>query len=504
MPRRLVPLLLSAVLLTSACTVDEPGRPAAAASATLAATAAAAAPSPTAPAGPGMAWAAITDQRRDVLALKRDDVRAILEGRTTDWRALGGTEQPIAAYLERRDAEAVGRALGIAPGALRATLVEDGAVVATVARTPGALGLARFDALRPGALGLIVDGHDPYRDPAAESPLRTGGSLPAIDPVLIASPGELLPVRCANAALEQHGDFGVIFEGVKAITQRADIAVIGLDTPLTDLSPPTPCVSTFTLQGSAKSVPQIAAAGIDIVFTNGNHMLDCWEASRCPAAAGLRDTLKRLRDAGVAPVGAGESLEEARAPHVMQVGSGEDRVRVAFLAYDEIAPWNWATPGSPGTSPLKAEYVRADVAAARKVADVVVVATSWGIEYESVPRESQREIARAAFEAGAALVIGNHPHTVQAVELREGRLVTYALGNFLFDQEWSVPTTQSLVLEVGFIRGELAGYRLRPAVTRRLDAGGRRALFRPVLLDPAQPEGASIMQRVWRASDALR
>ena len=67
-------------------------------------------------------------------------------------------------------------------------------------------------------------------------------------------------------------------------------------------------------------------------------------------------------------------------------------------------------------------------------------------------------------EAGAALVIGNQAHWVQAVETFPNGVVAYALGNFVFDQGWSKKTSQGVVFEAVFRGSELESWRLLPIV----------------------------------------
>ena len=104
-------------------------------------------------------------------------------------------------------------------------------------------------------------------------------------------------------------------------------------------------------------------------------------------------------------------------------------------------------------------------------------------------------------EAGASLLIGNHPHWVQAVEHFDDALVAYSLGNFVFDQAWSVPTTQGMLMELGFTADRLLGYRIRPVVIR---SHSRELpwIYRPEFVDPAA-EGWPIMDRIWNATDRL-
>ncbi len=101
-------------------------------------------------------------------------------------------------------------------------------------------------------------------------------------------------------------------------------------------------------------------------------------------------------------------------------------LRVAFLAYDQVGPdWLWATDDAPGCAPMRIDQMAADVQAARRQADVVVVVCHWGYEYSAYATASQQDAARALGEAGAALVIGGHAHVVQGVEYQDHTFVAY-------------------------------------------------------------------------------
>ncbi len=464
-------------------------------------------------------WTAITDQRRDILDLSLADVQRILRGEVRGWSLLGASRQPISAYLPASQAALIAGALGIPPAELRVQLLPDGEVAERVAATPGAFALIAPEQLRLGVLALTVDGHDPYRDPAGESPLSAmrwirapglGGvvrlaaaagleAAPPFDPAGMLVTGELIPVRCSDYVLAQLDDYGAMFDGVGGAIASADITVMPLDSSLTDLADPTPCRETYMLQGSPRVVDAVAEAGVDVVLTIGNHMLDCWTG--CAPARALLDTLERLEKAGIETAGAGENVSAARAPAVVEVYTAHGFVRFAFLGYDSVAPWHFANPVTPGTAPLDAASVREDVRAALELADFVVVGASWGVEYTADPTDEQRELAAIAIEEGATLVIGSHPHWVQAVEHLDGALAAYSLGNFVFDQDWSEETTQGAVLELGFTRDRLIGYRIRPIVIRG-DGGEAPWIYRPEFVDPAA-EGRPILDRIWQAQDRL-
>jgi poly-gamma-glutamate synthesis protein (capsule biosynthesis protein) len=73
------------------------------------------------------------------------------------------------------------------------------------------------------------------------------------------------------------------------------------------------------------------------------------------------------------------------------------------------------------------------VRAARAQADAVIVALHSGVEYTDAPQPEQQQLARAAIDAGAALVLGHHPHALQGWEYYGAGLIAYSLGNFVFD-----------------------------------------------------------------------
>lgn len=88
-----------------------------------------------------------------------------------------------------------------------------------------------------------------------------------------------------------------------------------------------------------------------------------------------------------------------------------------------------------------------DAIKAEKAADnFVIVFPHWGNEYESTPSTAQTDAAHLFIDSGADAIIGAHPHVIQTYENYNGVPIVYSLGNFLFDQSWSVPTSQGLTL----------------------------------------------------------
>lgn len=90
--------------------------------------------------------------------------------------------------------------------------------------------------------------------------------------------------------------------------------------------------------------------------------------------------------------------------------------------------------------------------------DVVVVTCHWGTEYSAGHNDLQAEMARAAVDAGADLVIGGHPHVVQGIDAVEGVPVVWSLGNLMFGGTIELTEFDALAVQVRFVFEE-SGYR---------------------------------------------
>lgn len=203
----------------------------------------------------------------------------------------------------------------------------------------------------------------------------------------------------------------------------ADLAVVNLETAVGTEGAPVSDKS-FTFQADPALLPALAAAGVDAVTVANNHALDY-------GTAGLLDTLRRARDAGVAVVGGGTDAEEAYAAHVVDVGGQ----RVALVGLSETFPLvEWAATDERAglASAYDVQAATAAVRAATRQAELVVVTIHWGSELQDCPNERQLRLAKALLLAGADVIAGHHPHVLQPVQVVNGRVVAYSLGNFSF------------------------------------------------------------------------
>jgi poly-gamma-glutamate synthesis protein (capsule biosynthesis protein) len=240
----------------------------------------------------------------------------------------------------------------------------------------------------------------------------------------------------------------------------ADVAVVNLETAVGSTGAPRD--KQFVFQADPALLGAIRDAGVDVVSVANNHSFD-------HGLDGFLETLDNVSAAGLLVVGGGRDAPAAYAPAIVPVGGTE----VAVLGIAVIGPEDEdrAVGDRPGTTNGRDRAaVVAAVRAARERTPIVAVMVHWGAELGRCPRPYERELARAMLDAGAAVVVGAHPHVLQGVTLEDGRLVAYSIGNFVFAGR-SEATSRSGVLRVTVEPdGRVRGYDWLPA---RIDGEGR-------------------------------
>lgn len=211
------------------------------------------------------------------------------------------------------------------------------------------------------------------------------------------------------------------FRHVGPLLAAADLAVGNLECPVATTGEKVEKVYTF--RADPQTLPTLGRH-LDVVSLANNHSGDYG-----PNA--LVETLDRLDRAQLPHFGAGHDLRQAHTAHSFTANG----VRVALLGYDEFKPRSFeAATNAPGVAWGDDEQVLFDIMRERAAgADVVIPFFHWGWENTPTPTERQRDFSRRMIDAGAAAVVGCHPHVTQGAELYRGRPIIFSLGNFVFD-----------------------------------------------------------------------
>ena len=244
--------------------------------------------------------------------------------------------------------------------------------------------------------------------------------------------------------------YGYAWSGVDGLFRRDDLTVVNLECAISTRG--SPLAKEFTFRGPPESLPPMAEAGVEVANLGNNHAYDFG-----PEA--LLDSRKHLRQAGIAPVGAGKDQDHALRPAVLEVKGW----RVAVVGLDMVVdpyPEALATEDKPGTSAGHdtALMLRA-IRAAERRADIVIVTIHWGVELDTQPRADQVELGQRFVEAGADVIFGHHAHRLQPMDVYHGRPIFWGLGNFVwpnFSAEGSTTAVaQVRVRKNGTLEGQL-------------------------------------------------
>lgn len=218
-----------------------------------------------------------------------------------------------------------------------------------------------------------------------------------------------------------------ISEDLLAEMRSADVMMLNNEFPYSDRGEPLPD-KTYTFRAAPESVSLLQDMGVDIVSLANNHAYDYGEAS-------LLDTLDTLEQAGVPYVGAGRNLEEAVRPIYYLVGDYKIAVLSATQIERTSSPHTrGATENTPGVFRcLETELLEEKIREAKEECDFVIVYIHWGTESTTELDWRQRDHTPLYVEAGADIIIGDHPHCLQEIGYVDGVPVIYSLGNFWFN-----------------------------------------------------------------------
>lgn len=211
-----------------------------------------------------------------------------------------------------------------------------------------------------------------------------------------------------------------VFQGIKGLIQDSDLAVFNLEGPITEEGQPI-WKTGPNLKMSPGGAVFLKEAGFNLATLANNHIFDFGEA-------GLSETIAHLEEAKLDYLGAGNSLQAARAPYVFKAGGRS----VGILNFAENE-WSTTHGKSPGANPIDLVNNFRDIRALKKQVDFVVVVTHGGHELSRCPSPAMRERLRFYVEAGANAVLNHHQHVVSGFERYLDAPIFYGLGNCLFD-----------------------------------------------------------------------
>ena len=185
---------------------------------------------------------------------------------------------------------------------------------------------------------------------------------------------------------------------------------------------------------------------------------------------GLTSTLQNIRAAGLEPVGAFASESEFQQSKGYTITEAQG-VKVAFVAFTKGLGGRGLPAGNDNlVNILYEDYAstydkidRTRITSVLKAVeaekpDITIALLHWGSEYNDDISDTQKSIVNLMKKQGVDVIIGTHPHTVQAIEYDElaGTLVAYSLGDFFGDASRG-GTNYSIILDLEITKDSSTG-----------------------------------------------
>lgn len=232
--------------------------------------------------------------------------------------------------------------------------------------------------------------------------------------------GDTMLGRAVNYNTIKSGDINWPFINITDQLKKYSLVITNLENPLI-----TNCrltLSGMVFCGDLAHADALKNANIKLLSLANNHSLNYGKD-------GLDQTVKVLSDIDLIPFGVTN-------PVIYE----HNGYKIALLGFDDIE-----------CNPKYIECVSDqnivdDLALAKSLMpDLIVVVPHWGSEYTDKPNTRQIKNAKLMIDNGADIILGNHPHWVQSIEVYKNKLIVYSHGNFVFDQMWSQKTRQGVI-----------------------------------------------------------
>lgn len=230
---------------------------------------------------------------------------------------------------------------------------------------------------------------------------------------------------------------------------------------------------TFTFRAKPETAANLSVISADIVSLANNHVYDYGETA-------LLDTLDTLKQYGIPYVGAGRNLDEAKEIVYFQAGG----MKLAYVSATQVErSYVYSKEATETAAGVLRTYDPARfleiIRKAEETSDFVVVYVHWGTEGVSQFEADQQSLGHQYIDAGADLVIGDHPHCLQGIEYYKGVPIFYSLGNFWFNSK----TRDTGLVEADISREGILEFRFVPCLqkgcrtTLVTDEGERQRIF---------------------------
>lgn len=266
---------------------------------------------------------------------------------------------------------------------------------------------------------------------------------------------------------------------VAKLMRDADLTVVNLECALTASNSPWPgAPKAFYFGAPPQAIDALTDAGVDLISLANNHVLDFDEG-------GMRDTLGHLRAHGISFAGAGENIDEALSPAIVDCCG----MRFGMAAFCNHQADFAAKKDRPGIAYIDLDDEAAAVAMLRKAlqpmrsaaVDWPILSLHWGPNMVFRPSGKFQRLAHAAIDMGWKILFGHSAHVFQGIEIYHGCPILYAAGDLVDDYYvdpafrndhqllFEMELTRSILRRISLHPVFIEDCRVRPATGKQFD-----------------------------------
>ena len=249
--------------------------------------------------------------------------------------------------------------------------------------------------------------------PRADKDKKDFSPPPLPKTITIITTGDVIPARTVNYKMTKYNNFKYPFEKTAGFLKSADLTLINLESPLIKNCPVTNEGMIFC--GDQRFIEGLKFADIDVVNLANNHVSNY-------GIDGIKQTVQLLENNNILTCGSFNNLA------IKQLNN----LKIGFLGWNLLEKFD-------------EQEILQIISQSKQKVDLLIVSFHWGAEYMPAPADWQKKLAYKIIEAGADMIVGNHPHWIQPIEFYKNKLIIYSHGNFIFDQEWSQETKTGVI-----------------------------------------------------------
>ncbi len=234
-----------------------------------------------------------------------------------------------------------------------------------------------------------------------------------------------------------------VFSGLGSnVFGGVDLSMLNLEGPISDI----PISDDYPNRSLVFNMPPttinaLKSAKINAVSLANNHTLNA-------GVSGFATTQRLLKEAGINY--AGRQVGFDKNEDILRI---ESSITMSILPIDALTLYD------------KNIFNQA-ISTEKQAGRFVIIMPHWGEEYNQKHNTNQENLAKSWIIAGADMVIGSHPHVIQDMEIVDGKPVIYSLGNLVFDQYFSKPTQESIIV-AGIVAEDKVTLSILPTVQNK-------------------------------------